>query len=167
MAGRRAGNPSVRCAVSRSEQTICERSRRESPTAIPIATPITAKAPCSLSTIMRQRPTPPSPHLGTKRSALVFKSALRQPSAHRSTIPIRAKCTSSSARAERRHSFQWCPLAFQESYGGPVVYVTIHLWSAPWRVKIVATRVFRLGEIPREIAIRLRKSGLVWYLYIR
>ncbi len=37
------GNPSVRCAISRSEQATCGKSGRTSPTVITIATRITAR----------------------------------------------------------------------------------------------------------------------------
>jgi hypothetical protein len=69
MAERPAGNPSVRCAASRSRKIICERSRRGSPTAIMIATPIIVKAQSRPSKIMRQRHTQRSPDRGTERSA--------------------------------------------------------------------------------------------------
>jgi hypothetical protein len=54
MAGRPARNLSVCCAVSQSEQAICEKSGRGSLTAIIIATLITAKRPSWLSKIMRE-----------------------------------------------------------------------------------------------------------------
>src|SRR6266478_411670 len=67
MAGRPVRKLSVCCAVSQSGRTICERSVRGSPTAIMIATPITAKAPSWFSKIMREHHEQPSPYRVTGR----------------------------------------------------------------------------------------------------
>jgi hypothetical protein len=58
MAGRPVRNLSVCCAASQSGRAICAKSGRSSPTAIIIATPITAKAPSCLSKIMREQSRP-------------------------------------------------------------------------------------------------------------
>src|SRR5258707_9114449 len=78
MAGHPAHSLFMCCAVSQSERAICEKSGRDSPIAITIATSITARTPSWLSKIQGRRTFrvigDPSRFAETKRDLLKQKS---------------------------------------------------------------------------------------------
>ena len=67
MAGRPASNLRARCARSRSAPLTCEKSPRDCPTAMPVATPIIVSARSRRSKITRWRRTRRSPCPGNER----------------------------------------------------------------------------------------------------